>query len=374
MFLDLRIISEDTFAPDAWSRSAQKIPARHGLCLETQGVRGDLMWEHLDSVEIRRRLDILQKYSDAGVPDPGNALAFYWYSHGDIQRAREIWNLFAIESEQSGKFLFPFGSSLRDGYGGVYGGPARHPLTPSGELARFARDEDPETRREVGENPTAPEELLRLLANDPDPEVRLSMISNPACPPDLMRMNMWVRIEDDEEYPSVTWGAISGNPSCPLDVLHAYIESENTWDEDEEGESLDELMQNTFNPLAKNLSLPASDLSELAKSWHSWVRWGVAENPITPADILDELAHDPETIVRSSVASHLMLPDGIHSIFASDDVVSVRAAIARNPTCPVDLLETLSLDPHESGSVQKAVLGNPSSSEQARTQVFLAKH
>ncbi len=332
------------------------------------------MWEHLDAEEIQRRLDILQKYSDAGVPNPGNALAFYWYTHGDIPRAREIWTLFSIETEQSGKFLFPFGSAPGEGYGGVYGGRARHPLTPSADLAMFARDEDPDTRGEVGMNPSASEELLRELANDPDPEVRLSMIGNPACPPDLMRMNMWVRIEDDEEYPSVTWGAISGNPSCPLDVLHGYIESENTWVEDEEEESLEELMQNTLNPLAQNLSLPTADLRELARHWDSWVRWGVASNPITPADILDELAHDPESLVRSSVASHLVLPDGIHSVFASDDLISVRAAIARNPTCPVDLLETLSLDPHESGSVQQAVLGNPSSSERARTQAFLAKH
>jgi len=332
------------------------------------------MWEHLAAEEIQRRLDILQRYSDAGVPDPGNALAFYCYTHGDIPRAREIWTLFAVESEQSGEFLFPFGSEPRQGYGGIYGGRARHPLTPSADLAMFARDEDPDTRGDVGMNPSAPEELLRELANDPDPEVRLSMIGNPACPPDLMRMNMWVRIEDDEEYPSVTWGAISGNPSCPLDVLDGYMKSEDTWDEDEEGESLEELMEFMFHRLARNPSLPTADVYGLSQHWHRWVRWGIASNPITPADILAELAHDPESLVRNSVASHLMLPDGLHSILASDDDVGVRAALARNPTCPIDLLETLSLDPHKSGIVQEAVLGNPSSSERAKTRAVLAKH
>lgn len=330
------------------------------------------MWEHLAAEEIQRRLDILQKYSDAGVPDPGNALAFYWYTHGDVPRAREIWTLFAVESEQSGKFLFPFGSEPREGYGGMYGGSARHPLTPSAELAIFARDEDPDTRGDVGMNPSAPEELLRELANDP--EVRLSMIGNPACPPDLMRMNMWVRIEDDEEYPSVTWGAISGNPSCPLDVLDGYMKSEDTWDEDAEGESLEELMENMFYQLAQNISLPTADVYRLSQHWHRSIRQGIAGNPITPADILAELAHDPEWFVRASVAKHLMLTEGLHSILASDDDVSVRAALARNPTCPIDLLETLSLDPHKSGIVQEAVLGNPSSSERARTRAVLAKH
>jgi len=332
------------------------------------------MWEHLDAEEIQRRLDILQKYSDAGVPDPGNALAYCWYAHGDIPRAREIWNEFSVETETSEKFLFPFGSAPREGYGGMYGGRARHPLTPSADLALFALDEDPDVRGEVGMNPSAPEELLRELANDPDPYGRLSMIGNAACPPDVMRMNMWVRIEDDEEYPSVTWGAISGNPSCPLDVLHGYIDSENTWDEYEEGESLEQLIQNTFNPLASNLSLPTVDVHRLSQHWHKWVRWGVASNPITSAEILAELAHDPESLVRSSVASHLMLPDGLYSFLASDDTVGVRAALARNPTCPIDLLETLSLDTHESGIVQKAVLGNSSSSERARIQAVLAKH
>lgn len=328
------------------------------------------MWEYLDENEVCRRLDALQKYCDVGVPDPGNALAYYWFTHGEPSRARDIWTQFAIESEEPGRFKFLHGREHREGYGYSLSSGARHPLTPPTDLALFVEDEDPEIPAEVGLNPAASEDLIRQVANGLDPN--LDFLLNPACPPDLLRLNMWVRIENDDEYPSVTWGAISGNPSCPLEVIEGYLESEEDWDEDEEEESLDELMENMMNPLAQNISLPMETCHRLAGHWHPAVRRGIAANPITPADILAELASDPDDSVRSSVARNLMIPDGVHSIFESDDNVNVRAAIAGNPSCPVELLESLSLDPDERGIVQKAVLGNPSSSERARTQAALA--
>ena len=326
------------------------------------------MWTHLTETEVQRRYDVLMTYANNGVPDPGNAIAYYCHTHGDIPRAREIWTKFARESDEQGRFLFPVGSEYRDGYGGTYGSRARHPLTPTEELEVFARDQNPETRGEVGMNPATPEGLLRELSEDSDPFTRVSMVGNPACPPDLLRSNMWVLIEDDEEFPSVTWGAIAGNPTCPVDVLDRYIESEETWDEVQQGESLQDAMENLFHPLARNVSLRLEDLHRLTRHWHGWVRWGVAGNPITPVALLAELATDPDTLVRSSVGRHLMVPDEIREVLASDEAVSVRASVAVNPMCSIDLLEALSLDMDSSRAVQKAILSNPSSTERAKSQ------
>lgn len=294
------------------------------------------MWEQFDSDEVNRREAALTLYSQAGVPDHGNALAVFHFERGREAVARGIWNRFALESEEPsrGRFFFPQGRILSARYSGWYGGFPAHPLTSTEELEEFARSPIDDVRHEVALNPATPSVILVRLADDTDPGTRTDVLAKPLCPSDLLRTRAWLIDEDDDEDPRVLWGAIAGNPSCPESVIHSYIryaEQEIDEEDSEQADLVEGFENDVLTHLASNVSLPIRDVEFLSQHENSRVRAEIASNPITPLNIVVDLSHDRTALVRKHAALNLLLPGTRLADLASDADPGVRAAVALNP-------------------------------------------
>jgi hypothetical protein len=179
------------------------------------------------------------------------------------------------------------------------------------------------------------------------------MAANPGCPGDLI--DRMVRVDVvDYNYEQVRYCA-AHNPATPPSTLAWLIDRDYTPDEDSESEDDD----------------PSTE-----------VRLVALQNPAIPMEVLGRWSEyqgegtwdlDTGWKERARAAGNWALPVELMRQLAQDDHPLVRAAVAANPCCPIGLLEELSLDTDERGSVPRAVLGNPSSSERARAQAALVK-
>jgi NTP pyrophosphatase (non-canonical NTP hydrolase) len=157
-------------------------------------------------------------------------------------------------------------------------------------LATLAKEKDEEIRAAVaGNENTAPETLL-LLAKDKSDEVREKVADNPNCPKDLVEI--FVR---DKNY--LIRGGIAMR---------------------------DDLTEEMFKILSKDKD--------------RWVREMIAENKSTPHEILLSLSKDSDTAIRNSALKNSNLRDDAVDSF--ENPMTVKLHLAKNPSTPVELLET----------------------------------
>lgn len=313
------------------------------------------MWDHLTTDETRVRMAALEKYATAGIPDAAAAVGTYLTLNGERDGAIDWWSRLVEPAEDGtpNHYFFPYGRTIQthgNRYGGTFGGPASHPRTPAVELEGFAAAPDPETRMEVATNPAAPEALLRLLATDSDTAVREQLVSNPACPPDLLAALKWSRAaEEDGETPAATWGAIARNPRCPIEVLQAYVEFEDEFDDDYEFDevnlviSYSDYFLDVLSGVAENYGLSGDMITRLAAHHQPLVRQAIASNPVTPISVVQGLASDRDPGVRMHAAMNLGLSANDYSTLSIDSDPRVRAAIAFNPSAPEEVRATAAL-------------------------------
>lgn len=196
-------------------------------------------------------------------------------------------------------------------------------------------------------------ERFEALIETGDLNLWAIMAANPGCPGDLI--DRMVRVDEmSYDHEQVRYCA-AHNPATPPATLAWLIDRDYTPDEESESEDDD----------------PDTE-----------VRYVALRNPATPIEVLERWSHfqgdetrswDDGWQDRANIAGNWAITPEIMHRLSRDEDSGVRASLARNPCTSVEILEMLSLDRDERGSVTKAVLNNPSSSERARVQASLSQ-
>lgn len=182
------------------------------------------------------------------------------------------------------------------------------------------------------ESPWTDSAVLSDLAEHPDASVRLAVAKNPATPSDALG-----RMAVDPRSTREVLFAVAANPHTPPQVLHGYAFETLPVDD------VDSLYE-AFYLAIGNPSLPIDDFAVLAKDESVEIRGAVARNPSCPEEILRTLSTDTgvadgNPLARIGCAANPSIPSDILGRLLHDDHNRVRRAAAGNPSVPVAVLE-----------------------------------
>ena len=222
--------------------------------------------------------------------------------------------------------------------------------------------------------------------------VVLAGVSHPLCPPPARRVAHWsmyarsdaaagvsgwtrrsplhpasqrpalMNLRGDENFKR--WAATS--PGCPPVVLMS-IATAGELDDMADLDALDAAAEALRNPSCPLIALERGAVSE---DWQ--LRAAVASNPNCSqrllerlvAGVSDLLACDAEYVFEEA-AKHRRCPPRLLAVLAATDLLEVRAGVAANPSCPPELLESLTPNTGSAVSgdslvVARSVAANPS--------------
>lgn len=266
--------------------------------------------------------------------------------------------------------------------------------TPAELLTILSGDQVTAVRFAVAKNLATPEDVLDKLAKDLETPVREAALANESISVDSLKST-------DSEAGKIN---LASSKKVTFDVLAKlakdksdYVRAAVAENKNSSSETLFELAKDksddvrrkvadNINSSQKTIKLLSQDkdylvrgtvaqrenvqeeiLTILSKDSDEWVRKLVAESKAAPEAILEELSRDSDAVVRDRALKNRNLSS--EAIKSFENPIGVKLSLAKNPSTPLDLLDSLSTKEESiyfqgtTTSLAAAVASNPSISE-----------
>ncbi|PAX52799.1 variant leucine-rich repeat-containing protein [Brunnivagina elsteri] len=219
---------------------------------------------------------------------------------------------------------------------------AKHPNTSDNALEEMTRRNPRDTPLGLSiiKREDVSERVLSILVEYSAIAVRLCLAKNPATSPSILAKLAIVR-EANPNFQQEIYLKLAKNPHTPIIVIHGLLKK---------------CDRKIKQGISQRSDLPISIIIELASDSQIHATNSLAKNLSITADVLMELANHRELRVRQMVVRHPNVPQTLLDRAVTNP--ELRQYVAENPSTPADLLIELVQDEEE--EVLKAIATNPS--------------
>jgi hypothetical protein len=241
---------------------------------------------------------------------------------------------------------------------------AKHPNTPDRALEEMARRNPKDTPLGLSiiKREDVSERVLSLLVEYSAIAVRLCLAKNPAISPNILAKLAIVR-EANPNFQQEIYLKLAKNPNTPIQVIYGLLKK---------------CDRKIKQGISQRSDLPMSIIIELASDFQIQATNSLAKNLSIGADVLMELANHPELRVQQMVVRHPNVPQSL--LDRAVKTAELRQYVAENPSTPADLLVELVQSGEE--EILRAIATNPNTTASvlesiAKTHshdILIAKH
>jgi ribosomal protein L17 len=223
---------------------------------------------------------------------------------------------------------------------------AKHPNTPDNALEEMARRNPKDTPLGLSiiKRQYVSEQVLSTIVEHSAIAVRLCLAKNPATSGNILAKLAIVR-EANPNFQQEIHLKLAKNPNTPIQVIYGLLKKRDTYGK-----------RKIKQAISQRSDLPISIIIDLACDFQIHATNSLAKNLSIGADVLVELANHPELQVRQMVVRHPNVPQTV--LDRAVTTAELRQYVAENISTPADLLVELVKSGEE--EILKAIATNPS--------------